>query len=698
MNATAPATADSLWSKYVAAEGVHSALFAEQRSNLLLVAGNHYTSKGSKFGQRLREIESITKTQKIRLTKNHLQRITKTYVNNLLMYAPAVGVSAKNEAEISDQKVAELHHSVWMDIRERHKFSKLTRQWARDFIEIGECIAKVFFDKNAGKFLGYGLLRDQHGNHITDEEGQPIYETPEFTGDLVFERILGFNLLVDPEARSWEEIRYAIYRKMIPVAELSAQFDDEDVKNKIKESATSTYKIFDPTTGAIRDDEGMVMVCEHYYRPCAQFPKGYYFISVEEAILHEEELPLGIFPIVYAGFDEASTSARSFSIIKQLRPYQAEINRAASKIAEHQITLGDDKVILSNGATMSPGGTAHGVKAIHVTGMDPKVFAGRTGEQYVGYMTGQIQEMYQASCVDMDDAKEQSGQLDPYAILYRTAKQKKPFMIYIQKFEEFLVEICRIALTLAKQFYHDEMLIPAIGRREHINVEEFRSSEDIGYQIRVQPENDDLETKMGKQLVLNHLIQYGGASLKGEDIAKLMRYMPWGNKELVMQELTQDWDNWVNDRLTLDRGKAVPAQPGENHAYIIQRIRGRVKEKDFDILPGEARLAYQMKLQEHIQFQAQEALEAQRAEAGFIPSGGFMITVNTYVPDPADPTKSKLLKIPSESIDWLVKALESQGSTQEAMAGFDDHTKGMIGQAMHGQMQQLPANQQTMVA
>ncbi len=33
-------------------------------------------------------------------------------------------------------------------------------------------------------------------------------------------------------------------------------------------------------------------------------------------------------------------------LVKQLRPYQEEINRAASKIAEHQRTLGDDRLLL----------------------------------------------------------------------------------------------------------------------------------------------------------------------------------------------------------------------------------------------------------------------------------------------------------------------------------------------------------------
>lgn len=688
-------TSADLWSRYNDAETTHANLFAEQRSNLLLVAGNHYANKGAKFAQRLKELESISKAQKIRLTMNHIQRITKTYVNNILTYAPAVGVSPKNEGEVSDVKVAEMHQSVWLDMRERHQFKKLTRKWAKDLIEIGEAIAKVFFDERAGHFLGYDPLYDEiTGQVVYDEQGNPVYnESPVFTGDVVFERVLGFNLLTDPTARSWEECQWVIYRKMVPVSTLKAMFTEEDVQSLITESAESTYKIFDSATGNYRDTEGLAMVMEHYVRPCADFPQGWYYYAVQGGVLAEGELPLGLFPIVYCGFDEASTSARSFSIIKQLRPYQAEVNRAASKIAEHQITLGDDKVILSNGASMTPGGTAHGLKAVHVTGSDPKIFSGRSGEQYVSWMTAQISGMYQASCVEEDSREKESGQLDPFAILYKTAKQKKPFMIYIDKFEEFLIDICKLALRYAKAFYSDEMLVQIVGKKEYMNIEEFKLSDDLGYQIKLEGVSEDLESKMGKQLVLNHLVQFAGQKLSNTDLGKMARAMPWLNKETIFEDMTQNYDNWVNDRLAMDRGKMVPAREGEDHPYVLGKVRTRMKERDFDLLDPRIQQQWKIKEQQHIQAIAMELQAKQNATHGFIPSGGFLATVEMYVPDPKDPTKQMRLRLPTESIEWVRKRLEEQGTTQEALASFDQMTQNRIAQSMGSVPQQMPVNQ-----
>ncbi len=673
--------AAELWTKYINCDAHHKSLFAEQRSNLLLVAGLHYQNQSQKFVRMLRDLESVTKSQRIRLTKNHLQRITKTYRNNILQYAPNVDIVPRNERELSDVKVAALHKDVWLDICEQNKFPKLVRSWAQDFIDIGECAAKVFFDEFGGQFLGYDPLFDQHtGQPMLDEEtGQQLYSEPIWTGKVCLERILGMNLLTDPDARSWEEARYVIYRKMLPIETLKAHCRGEPEKMAFLTSgAEETYKIFDGSTGIYRDSEGLIMVTEHYYRPCRGMENGYYYIAVQGGVLHEGELPLGLFPIVYAGFDEATTSARSFSIIKQLRPYTAEINRAASKIAEHQITLGDDKVMLSNGATMTPGGTAHGVKAIHVTGADPKVFAGRTGDQYVGYMQQQISEMYQVAQVDEDSQKDVSGQLDPYAILYKTARQKKPFMIYIAKFSEFLVEIAKLSLRYAKAFYSDEMLIPSITKNEWVNLPEFRSSQELGFQVRVVESTDDLESRMGKQLTLNHLIQFAGAQLERTDIGKIMRAMPYGNDKLAFSEITQDWDNWVNDQLAMDRGQMVAARERENHAYVLDRINGRMKEADFTLLPPQVQQNWEMKAQQHQKVMAEQAAAAERLKAGFIPTGGFLVTCEVYIPGAGG--KQVRLRLPSETLMWANDAIAKQGTTQEMLQSLAPADQASVAQ------------------
>lgn len=683
---------------YTDAESHHASLFAEQRSNLLLVAGNHYNRKDSRFWRKLRQVENLSKNQKLRLTKNHIQKITKTYINNVLAFAPGVAIGPKNEEELSDQKSAELHESVWQDIKYRHKFKKRRRQWAQDFVEIGEAICKVFFDPNLGTFLGYEAVIGEDGLPVVGDDGVPEHSIL-FTGDLVYERIHGFNLLSDPEARSWEEARWVCYRKMVPVKDLEKQFEgDEETLVKISASSEETFKIFDSGTSSYGTSKDLVMVMEFYFRPCADYPQGYYFITTKGGTLAEGELPLGIFPIVYAGFDEASTSARSYSIIKQLRPYQAEINRAASKIAEHQITLGDDKVLLMNGSTLAPGGTAHGVKAINVTGSEPKVLNGRNGDHYTGYMEGQISEMYMVSNVSEESAESQNNNIDPYGMLFKTAAQKKKFVLYTEKFQEFEEEICDISLRYAKAFYRDEMMIPIIGKKEFVNIAEFRDSDDLSYQIKIEAQTEDLESRMGKQLSLNHLIQYAGPSMAAKDLGRVIRSMEYINKEQLFDDETLDYDNATSDILAMDRGKWVAPDPEENHDYVIKRLIHRVKQKDFDTLPPQTQMQYQKKIDMHRGIKAQQVAAAQAAKDGFIPSGGFLVSCDFYVADPADPSKQKRLRLPAESVAWLQEQLNQQGTTQDALEQSDLQTQARVAQILNAQRQLPPgANQPQMV-
>lgn len=685
-------------SLYIEAETAQQALFAEQRSNLLLVAGNHYNRRDSRFWRKLREIENISKDQKLRLTKNHIQRITKGYRNNIVSFVPGVAVAAKNDAELADQKSGELHESVWQDIKIRQKFARKVRHYAQDFVEIGETITKIFYDPNLGTEIGEEPITDEEtGEPILDEEtGEPMMRTV-MSGQLVYERIHGFNWLTDPEARSSDEIRWGCYRKMVAISELEHQFkDDEEKLRFITKGTEETYKVFDAATGSYVESKGLMMVMEWYWKPCQEYRNGWYCIAVKGGILFEGELPLGIFPIVYCGFDEASTSARSYSIIKQLRPYQAEINRAASKIAEHQITLGDDKLLMLNGSSMSPGGTAHGVKAIQVTGTEPKILGGRSGEQYVGYMVGQIDEMYRVANYDEDSIEKDSANVDPYTLLFKTASKKKRYAEYLMKFEEYLIDICEISLRLAKAYYRDEMLVQIVGKSEFVNIPEFRATDDLGYQIKIEAQSDDLESRMGRQLSLNHLIQYAGANMAAEDLGRVVSAMEYLNDKQLFDDRTIDYQNATNDILAMDRGQYVPAYPEDKHEYVIKRLTHRMKQRDYQSLQQPIQQNYQRKREEHRQIFAQQVAAAQQAEAGFVPSGGMLVTCDFYQPDPKDPLRPKRLRIPSEALQWLIDKLQSQGTTQQSLENQDLQTQASIAEMLQQQKQpqwQLPVGQ-----
>jgi len=491
-------------------------VFAEMRTNLLLVSGDHYTNTSHRILKQLRaQHRTSNNDQKLRLTKNHVQRICNRYCNTLLSTNPGVGFSAKNPSENQDQKAAELNKAVWQDAVTRYSLHKLRDLWCSDFVDVGEVAVKIFWDPDAGDLKGFEQKLDKRGKPVFESvsiPGQrkkaqipvPDRDLPVFQGEMIFERLWGFNLKRAPEAQTMDDSPYLIADKMTSKDELLKKWKDTDKERLIVDSGGKTFMVFDHSQGAYRKTENEILIKEYYFRPGPIYPKGWFFFTTGSGILEEGELPGGIFPIVMQQFKSMQTSPRGQSIIKTLRPYQIEINRAASKIAEHQITLGDDKLLVQNGTKISAGGQLPGVRAVNYTGMPPSILAGRDGSQYLNYMQSQTEEMYQVVDLELNELDSKESNQDSFALLFSAASKKKRFQTYISRFENFMVDVATTYLGLAKVHFTDDRVIKMIGRDEIVNITEFKNTEDIHFQIIIEPQADDIETKMGKQLILNN--------------------------------------------------------------------------------------------------------------------------------------------------------------------------------------------------
>lgn len=674
---------------YDEAEACDREIFSEMRSNIRLVAGDHYPKKNSRFLDRLRESKQVSEDQKLRLTKNHIQKICKGYHNAIISHSPSTFIGPHNEKELKDQKAAELNNSVWEDMKKRYDLKRKISNMAKDYVEIGECAMKIFYDPFAGKLVGYeakmGIGPDGEMAPEMDENGELQNSgRPMFSGAMCFERIHGFNLLRSPSAKTMDESPYLIYRKMVPQKELLIMVGDDEEKQKmVQQSSQDVFRVFDGATGNYSDVKGMCMVREFYFRVSQEHPLGAWSITTENGILFGDEgegLPFGVFPIEYEGFEEIQTTPRHRSIIKVLRPYQAEINRTASKIAETQITLGDDKLTIQSGTKLQQGATLPGVRAIQYTGASPGLIPGRSGEQYVPYMTSQITEMYQVANY-FEEAENITGTSDPMLVIFQSMVNRKKFLPYAQKFESFVVRLTEKGLKLKKGYCNPEELIPIIGKAEAVNIPEFKSTEDISYQIKVEPMSDDVHTQMGKQIVFQNILQYVGSSLQKEDIGLLIRQMPWLTKDSAFADLTLDYDCATNDILALDRGQFRPAHADDNHTYMIKRLTSRMKMSDFEMLSPQIQQMYQARRKQHEGIKADQIKKIQAAKDGFIPTTGYLVTVDFYINTEGKTSKAK---VPYDALGWLMKKLSDQGMAQQDLEKMNQGALSEIAQMLIG--------------
>ena len=117
-------------------------------------------------------------------------------------------------------------------------------------------------------------------------------------------------------------------------------------------------------------------------------------------------------------------------------------------------------------------------------------------------------ELYQIAGIAQDS--EMKPGTDPWQSLWNSIKDKKKFSLYGEKFERFLSKVCETYLELAKAYFDENMLIPAIGRAEYINIPEFKTQDPLFTRIKLEPMSEDINSMMGKTLQLNHFLQYAG--------------------------------------------------------------------------------------------------------------------------------------------------------------------------------------------
>lgn len=673
---------------YDAAEEADKHIFQEQRSNILLVAGEHYSKKNSAFWSRVRDSIQLSEEQKLRLTKNHLHRVANIYINNIFSLAPGVTVLPKNEKELRDTKSAELNLSVWQDWKQGCDYRQEVRKDIEDFVKQGEVACIVKYDPDQGPLIGFEPLIDDTANMvdpmtgapspmmaIDPETGKPVPDTtkPVFRGKIVAKRIYGFNFLRVPTSRENVSEGCCILRDMVDVKVLEKKYaSDPDKLKFIKATSDQTYLIFDSQSADYDYSKEQVMVREFYEPPCREWPMGYFWHATPSGILEQGELPEGVWPIIFTGMDDIPTSPRKRSIIKQGKPYQAEINRAASSIATAQVTLGDDKLLSMVGTKITQGAKLPGVRNLQYTGSAPTYLPGRDGGQFVDYMRSQIQELYQVMNLDEEGLDKAVQSTDSIAELLKIARHKKKFSLYAEKIESFETKKCEIVLLLAQKYYDDDTLIPAIGRAEIVNIAEFRASSPHNRMIKLEPSNDDYETKFGKHVTFNTILQYVGSKLERDDIGKILRSMPYVNNEKIFEDFTMDYDTATNMILALDRGEFPQSSIYDEHKYIVKRLTNRIRMADFQFLPPQVQMAYEKKKGEHQQLETQYMLQIKKAQEQLIPATGPLVKVDMYVDDPENPGKTNRAKMPIDSLRWLEERLREQGIELSELSKIQD--------------------------
>jgi hypothetical protein len=666
-------------------------VYAEMRSNVLLLAGEHYQKK-DKDGTPFRDKSRQTSDRfQLRLVKNHLHKIVRHYGSSILSSAPGVAITPQIDSDLQDQKDADLNQAVWNQHKIDYRIKERIRQWTLDFSGVGELCSFMRWDPNAGELVGYGQKVDEKtGQPLFDEQGQPLgdEEAPIFAGKFVIKDLFPANVFRDANAKCMRDAPMIGFTEDVKKSELLLRYKgDEDKIKGIEYGAQEEFVVFDNARSAYgKSSKDRVLLKHFFFRKCADYPEGYFYIMAGQVVLEEGPLPFGIWPIIWAGFDELPTSPRGRSIIKVARPYIAEINRASSQLAMHQITIGDDKILYQKGSKLEQGALLPGVRGISFQGREPTVLPGRDGSQFLGYIQQQISELY--SVVMLSELSEDTmSQMDPMALLYRAASHQKKFSLYIEKFEQYLIDFVTTLLEMSKHYLPDDAVIGAVGKGELINLEEFRKTSQLRYQIKVEPRADTLDQMLGRQMTFQNILQYVGKQLDKEDIGRVMAQMPYANKD-AFSDFTLDEQNAKNDMLAMERGQYPQIGRGDDPAKMLRKLENRMRKPDFRFLDPQVQQLYEQRIQEYLKMQAQQQEKLLAEQADYIPMDGPSVKCDMYVNDQNDPTKpAQRAMFPQNALSWLKTRLEAQGSSFQMLEQLSPQMMAELSMMTNGQVQ-----------
>jgi hypothetical protein len=709
---------------YREAETCDQDIFAEIRSNINIMSGTHWKKISQGIDRNMRGLK-VEKSKRLRLVKNHTSKAITDVKDILASLSPGVMPYPVRDKEPSDQKVAEQAKKVWGFVDKKNSFAEMKEKFRNCFVTTGEVCAKVYWNPIKGGLRGFKQKVDEFGQPLfLDENGQettapigvmgqqhemaPDQTQPEFKGLVTVEKFEPYNLLRPKNATDLRQAKWLCYRKMVDLDEARALIKNSQLKQEekqqrlemIKSSGETTYKIFDGTSGSFQDSDGQILLKEFFFRQSPQFPRGYYFIACEHGILFEGELPFGEFgeiayPIKWNYYEGLESCARGVSLIRRIKPAQLEVNRCASAIAETQVTVGWDKLVLTKNAKFSRGIDQPGLRVFHTTDGEPIVIPGRSGDQFIGYLEHNISEIYRLANLP-ENANPAAQAVDPRTELFKTQRQKARFTEAAERLSRFFAEICESAIFLAQQYMDEADLAEILGPQDAADLVEFKQSKNLPIQIKIMEVSDDIESMTARALELETVIQYVGKNLDQDMTKVLISQFPMLNKSRALSTFLIDRENVESDILALDRGEWREANRYDEHEVYVKMLTHRMKQNDFQMLNPQIQQMYQERLKQHEEAIAQLAKEQQEAEAGFIPSGGALAKADLYVnPDPNNPLKTQRAVFPTEALQWLKKRLDAQGTTQDMMQTIGNAGAiGDISQMVGAQQQQQQGQQQ----
>jgi len=227
-------------------------------------------------------------------------------------------------------------------------------------------------------------------------------------------------------------------------------------------------------------------------------------------------------------------------------------------------------------------------------------------------------------------------------------------------------------------------------------MDEYKSQDDLGFQVKLKARTEDPESLIAKQFQINQFMQYG--NLNEADFGVLAKESPFLDKSDLALKSTLKADRAQNMILKLDKGKDLGMSPADDPGYMLQRLDTRMSQPDFDEITYRTpdgfvintemiQGLYMQKRQQYLQLQAQRMQEKMQMEKGMIPTTGNRVKIQMYDSkmNKDGSIGMKQIAIPNDALEYLIKRLQAQETTAASLQQFDSQTQADLSSQMTSQ-------------
>lgn len=434
----------------------------------------------------------------------------------------------------------------------------------------GQGFWKITWDEQAGKAMRF--LMGPDGKPIVNDAlaemfrgqletmGIPPQEQVVYMGDIKVEALSPFNVFLDPAAKTWKDVKYAICVHYLDPDEIKARWNIEVQPDSVPLQVDSTLP-FENSNSSV--SKTVKAVYEGYFLPTPALPNGRYvtWITSPNKILEDakwnfptNELPLVKFPGV-----RVPGRIYDSSVVEHAVPLQKELNKTLSQVIEYKNLTIKPRVWAPIGSlrqrmTNEPGAV---YEFTPIAGLKPEIEKLPTMPPYVfehlKEISSRLKEVFALTEVT-------EGQVPPnveagVAIDLLQEMSTDRLAPTIKLIESGLERAGQQMLSLAQQYYIEPRLLKIRGSGGSIQVRKFTQA-DIqgGVSVHVEAGSGLPRTRAGRQARIQSYVEMG--VLKPDQAWK---YLDIADMKSVSKMFQADEDMAYREHDKLIRG--IPINP-----------------------------------------------------------------------------------------------------------------------------------------